>query len=84
MTLGYLTWDFVQLNEERECIKKSYEDFNMSDWRYLVKKSLCISQLRKTCDKFAETTIEEARKLRLSRFTSEMEPILDGLVSSLA
>lgn len=56
----------------------------MGDWRDLVEEHLCTSQLRQTCDKFAETTIEEARKLRLFRYTEEMEPILNGLVSSLA
>jgi len=56
----------------------------MNDWRHLVENCLRSSQLRQTCDKFAETTIEEARRLRLSRFIGEMEPILEDLVSSLA
>jgi len=56
----------------------------MRDWRDLVEECLRTSQIRQTCDKFAETTIEEARRLRLSRFTGEMEPILEDLVSSLA
>ena len=56
----------------------------MDDWRDLVERGLRFSQLRQTCDKFAENTIEEARRLRLSRFTREMEPILEDLISSLA
>jgi len=56
----------------------------MDDWRDLVENCLFTSQLRQTCDKFAETTIEEARRLRLSRFTGDIESILDGLISSLA
>jgi hypothetical protein len=55
----------------------------MDDWRSLVDKCLLSSQIQQTCDKFAETTIEEARRLRISRFTEEMGPILDGLVLSL-
>ena len=56
----------------------------MDNWRDLVETGLRLSQLRQTCDKFTENNIEEARRLRLCRFTEEMEPILDDLVSSLA
>lgn len=56
----------------------------MDNWRDLVERGLRFSQLRQTCDKFADNTIEKARRLRLCRFTEEMEPILDDLVSSLA
>ena len=84
MTLDYLTWALVQLNEERSGAQKGYEDFTMGDWRDLVETCLHLSQLRQTCDKFAEGTIEEARRQRLSRFIAEIEPTLKDLASSLA
>lgn len=55
----------------------------MDDWRDLVEICLSQSQLGETCDKFAETSIEKARKERLSRFIEEIEPILGNLVDSL-
>jgi len=78
----YLTWDLVQLHN-RGLNPEDYEAFTMDDWRNLVEEILSSSQLRKTCDKFAEHSIEEARRLRLSRFIEEIEPVLDNLVSSL-
>lgn len=77
---GLLTWELIQLHDPKF---KNYEDFTMDNWRDLVEKALLSSQLRKTCDKFAENTIEEARRRRISRFTGEIEPILQSLVSSL-
>lgn len=45
---------------------------------------LTLSQLRQTCNKFGENTIEAARRLRLAQFIEDMEKILDGLVLSLS
>jgi len=74
----------VQLRKGQADSEKDYEDFTMADWRDLVENCLFTSQLRQTCDTVAGITIEGARRLRLSRFTEEIESILDGLISSLA
>ena len=83
MTLNYLTWYLVQLHSQRSEGAKGYEDYTIDDWGDLVERCLVSSQLRQTCDKFAETTIEEARRRRLFRFTREMGPILKDLAYSL-
>lgn len=63
---------------------EDYATFTFNDWRELVEERLISSELRQTCDMFAENTIEEARRLRLARFIGELEEILDDLVSSLS
>jgi len=55
----------------------------MEKWRDLVENALLESQLRQTCDKFAENTIEGARRRRISQFIVEIEPILEDLLLSL-
>lgn len=75
---------YGQLFYDRDSEVNDYAAFTLDDWRELVEKRLISSQLRQTCDMFAENTIEEARRRRLARFTGEMKEVLDDLVSSLS